>query len=87
MRGQRDESGVADLQFVHYQYEGFEHYDVIHLEGKAIGLAAAKKNAVMSAMRDSVLLNALQANDTQEYRRLAFGNGWHCDGGRHGRRV
>ena len=66
------ESGVADLQFVHYQYEGFEHYDVVHLVGREIGLLANKKDAFLLAIQNSPLLNALQAEDLQEYRRLAL---------------
>ena len=64
---------MADLQFVHYQYEGFEHYDVLHLVGREIGLAPIKKDAILSAIQNCPLLNALQADDMEGYRRLALG--------------
>ena len=32
-----------DLQLMHYQYTGFEHYDIVHLVNSSFGIAAEKK--------------------------------------------
>ena len=32
-----------DLQLVHYQYTGFEHFDIVHFANTSFGIAAEKK--------------------------------------------
>ena len=32
-----------DLQLMHYQYTGFEHFDIVHFVNTSFGIAAEKK--------------------------------------------
>ena len=42
LRGLMQDQHV-DLQLMHYQYPGFEHYDIVHFVNTSFGIAAGKK--------------------------------------------
>ena len=65
-------SSDVDLKMLHYQYPGFEHYDVISSTDSALGIAEPKKTAVVRAIEQSSLLQCLKENNVLEYRRNAL---------------
>ena len=66
------ENGHADLQVVHYQYEGFEHFDVLRLASASVGFTEEKKNDIIAAIHALPLVSALLAENVPEFRRIAL---------------
>ena len=64
-------SADVDLKMLHYQYPGFEHYDVISSTDSALGITEPKKTAVVRAIEQSSLLQCLKEKNVLEYRRNA----------------
>ena len=62
-------SDDVDLKLVHYQYPGYEHFDVVGLADRAIGFACSKVNEIRTAIRESPLIAALAAGNIDEFRR------------------
>ena len=51
-------NGDADLQLVHYQYPGYEHFDMVCLAGGATRFEGAKSSSIRKAIHESSLLIA-----------------------------
>ena len=62
----------VDLKMLHYQYPGFEHYDVLCSKDTVVGMQASKRNTITHAIRQSSLLRNLMDGNVQEYRRNAL---------------
>jgi len=62
-------SDDVDLKLVHYQYPGYEHFDMVGLADRAIGFARSKVDEVRKAIRESPLIAALTAGNIHEFRR------------------
>ena len=62
----------VDLKMLHYQYPGFEHYDVLCSKDTVVGMQASKRNTITHAIRQSSLLRNLMDGNVREYRRNAL---------------
>ena len=62
----------VDLKMLHYQYPGFEHYDVLCSNGTVVGMQGTKRNTITDAIRQSSLLRPLVDGNVREYRRNAL---------------
>ena len=62
----------ADLQVMHYQFDGYEHYDVVHLTGCEYRVQPMKKENIVNAVKDSPLLHALHSGSVADFRQKAL---------------
>ena len=65
-------SADVDLKMLHYQYPGFEHYDVLSSYDRGVGMEDPKKNTLVHAISESPLLRCLRDDNLREYRRNAL---------------
>ena len=65
-------SADLDLKMLHYQYPGFEHYDVLSSSDRDVGMIDQKKDRLVHAIGQSALLQSLVGNNLFEYRRNAL---------------
>ena len=61
-----------DLQLMHYQNRGLEHFDIVHLVKTSFGIAPDKKAKIFNALRDSRLHCALSSGSASTFRRCAL---------------
>ena len=61
----------VDLKMLHYQYPGFEHYDVLSLNDTVVGMQETKRNTITDAIRRSSLLQHVVDGNVGEFRRNA----------------
>ena len=54
-----------DLQLMHYQYTGFEHYDIVHLVNSSFGIAAEKKAGLTIAFLGVCFVGVLSSLNGQ----------------------
>ena len=62
----------VDLKMLHYQYPGFEHYDVLSATDGVGRMQDAKRNAVADAIHQSSLLRCLVDGNVVDFRRNAL---------------
>ena len=61
----------VDLKMLHYQYPGFEHYDVLSAKDSVVGMQDTKRNVIADAIRQSSLLRHLVDGNVRDFRRNA----------------
>lgn len=66
------ESRDVDLQLLHYQYPGYEHYDIVHLVGAPCRFRAGHTAQICQKIRASPLLVAAARGDRQQFRLCAL---------------
>jgi hypothetical protein len=61
------------LQCLHYQFAGFEHYDVVTFDGRGVGCAEETRLRIMSFVTASEVAKSSADNNEDAARRLALG--------------
>ena len=62
----------VDLKMLHYQYPGFDHYDVLSTKDGVMGLKESKRNVIANAMRHTPLIGHVVAGNVRDFRRNAI---------------
>ena len=58
----------VDLKMLHYQYPGFEHYDVLSTKDGVVGMQESKRNVIAKAMRHTSLLGHVVDGNVRDFR-------------------
>ena len=64
--------GDLDLKVVHYQYPGYEHFDVVSSVHCDERMTLSKSNEIRGAVDNCSLIAALRAGERKDYRRLCL---------------